>query len=123
MAMHRISAPRSRQRGLSFVSLVFLLVVFVSIGYVVTKSLPVFLEWQSINKAVKKAAAAGTTVADVRSAYQRSADIDNITSVSSSDLEITKENEKVVVSYDYSREVPLYGPAYLLYKFQGSSNK
>lgn len=40
MAMHRISAPRSRQRGLSFISLVFLLVIFVSIGYLGTKSMP-----------------------------------------------------------------------------------
>ncbi|QIL71966.1 DUF4845 domain-containing protein [Diaphorobacter sp. HDW4B] len=120
MAMHRISAPRSRQRGLSFISLVFILVVFVSIGYVATKSLPLLMEWQAVHKAVKKAAGE-TTVDGVRAAFNRAASIDDIRSISGSDLEVTKENEKVVVTYEYTKEIPLYGPASLLYRFQGSS--
>ena len=120
MAMHRISAPRSRQRGLSFVSLVFILVVFVSIGYVATKSLPLLMEWQAVDKAVKKSATE-TTVNAVRAAFDRSASIDDIRSIAGKDLEVTKENEKVIVSYEYSKEIPLYGPASLLYRFQGSS--
>ncbi|MBF5003261.1 DUF4845 domain-containing protein [Diaphorobacter caeni] len=120
MAMHRISAPRSRQRGLSFVSLVFILVVFVSIGYVATKSFPMLMEWQAVNKAVNKAAAE-TTVAGVRAAFDRAAAIDDIRSISGKDLEVTKQNEKVLVTYEYTQEIPLYGPAFLLYRFQGSS--
>ncbi len=123
MAMHRISAPRSRQRGLSFVGLVFVLVIFVSLGYLGTKSLPMLLEWQAVEKATKKAAAEGTTVADVRAAFDRAAVIDDIRSISGKDLEVTKLNEKVVVSYEYSTEIPLFGPAYLVYRFHGSSNK
>lgn len=121
MAMHRISAPRSRQRGLSFISLVFILLIFVSIGYLGTKSLPVFMEWQAVEKAVNKAASGAVTVSDVRSAFQRAADVDGITSISASDLEVTKQNDKVVVSYEYSHDIPLYGPAYLVYRFKGSS--
>lgn len=120
MAMHRNSTPRSRQRGLSFVSLVFLLVIFVAIGYVATKSFPLFMEWQSINKAAKKASAE-STVNDVRAAFDRAAVIDDIRSISGKDLEVTKQNEKVLVSYSYTQEIPLFGPAFLLYRFQGSS--
>ncbi len=121
--IHRISAPRSRQRGLSFVGLVFLLVVFVSLGYVATKSLPMLLEWQAINKAVKKAASEGNSVPEVRGSFDRAAAIDDIVSITGKDLEVTKENEKVVVSYSYSRDIPLFGPAYLVYRFEGSSKK
>ena len=122
MAMHRISAPRSRQRGLSFISLVFLLVIFVSIGYLGTKSIPLLLEWQAIEKATKKAANDGVSVAEVRASFDRAAAIDDINSIKGSDLEITKRNEKIVVSYEYNREIPLFGPAFLLYQFHGSSS-
>ena len=121
MALHRISAPRSRQRWLSFIGLVFILLIAVAVVFVGTKSMPILLEWQAINKAVKKAASEGSTVAEVRGSFNRAAAIDDITSISGKDLEVTKQNEKVVASYEYSREIPLYGPAYLLYRFQGSS--
>lgn len=122
MATHRTSAPRSRQRGISFIGLVFILLVAVSIGYVATKSLPILLEWQAVDKAAKKAANEGTTVADVRASFERARAIDDITSISSADLEVTKQNEKIVVSYEYTREIPLYGPASLLYRLAGSSS-
>ncbi|WP_353235088.1 DUF4845 domain-containing protein [Diaphorobacter ruginosibacter] len=122
MATYRTSAPRSRQRGLSFIGLVFFLLVAVSIGYVATKSVPILLEWQAIDKAVKKAANEGNTVAEVRASFDRAGAIDDIASISGKDLEVTKQNEKVVVSYEYTREIPLAGPAYLLYRFAGSSS-
>ncbi|TNF57337.1 MAG: DUF4845 domain-containing protein, partial [Burkholderiales bacterium] len=37
------------------------------------------------------------------------------------DLEITKQGDRVVVAFDYSREIPLFGPAYLVMKYQGRS--
>ena len=122
MAQQRFSrAPRSRQRGLSFIGLVFLLVIGVAIAFVATKSLPILIEWQEVQKAVKKAAAEGNTVPEIRAAFDRSAAIDDIVSIAGKDLAITKENEKVVVSYEYSREIPLAGPAYLVYRLKGSS--
>ncbi|MPM34665.1 hypothetical protein SDC9_81252 [bioreactor metagenome] len=121
MATYRISTPRSRQRGLSFIGLVFILVIAVAIGYVGTKSLPMLMEWQAIQKAVQKAANEGSSVPDVRAVFNRAAAIDNIESIKGSDLEVTKQNDKVVVSYEYSREIPLFGPAFLVYRFNGSS--
>ncbi|WP_313298057.1 DUF4845 domain-containing protein [Diaphorobacter sp.] len=121
MASHRVSAPRARQRGLSFIGLVFVLLIAVAIGYVATTSMPILMEWQAVHKAVRKAAAEGGSVAQVRAAFDRSAVIDDIRTINGKDLEVTKENETVVVSYEYSREIPLFGPAYLLYRFHGSS--
>ena len=36
------------------------------------------------------------------------------------DLEITKENNQIVVSYSYERDIPIYGPAYLVFRFKDS---
>ena len=120
MALQRISAPRSRQRGLSFIGLVFILLIAVAVVFVGTKSMPILLEWQAINKAVKKAAA-GSTVAEVRTIFDKAAQIDDISSIKGADLEVTKSGDNVVVNFAYQREMHLAGPAYLLLKYQGSS--
>ena len=85
------------------------------------QSVPIFIEYMAVKKAAAKAAREGTTVPEVRAAFDRAAQIDNITSIAGKDLEVTKNNERVVVSYSYEREVHLTGPAYLVYRFQEST--
>ena len=111
-------ARRTRQRGLSFLSLVFLAVLAVSLVAVGGKSVPIFLEYQAVLKAANKAAREGTTVPEVRAIFDRAATIDSITSIQGSDLEVTKHNERVQVAFRYSREIALVGPAYLVYRFE-----
>lgn len=111
-------ALRSRQRGLSFIGLVFFVAIIVSAAVIGAQSVPVFLEYQAITKAANKAAAEGNTVAEVKASFDRSAAIDDFKSVSGSDLEVTKVNDKIVVGFEYSREIHLVGPAYLVYRFK-----
>lgn len=111
-------ALRSRQRGLSFIGLVFLVAIIVSAAVIGAQSVPVFLEYQAITKAANKAAAEGNTVAEVKASFDRSAAIDDFKSVSGSDLDVTKVNDKIVVGFKYSREIHLVGPAYLVYRFK-----
>ena len=111
-------ALRSRQRGLSFIGLVFLVAIIVAVAAIGAQSVPVFLEYQAITKAANKAAAEGNTVAEVKASFDRSAAIDDFKSVSGSDLEVTKVNDKIVVGFEYSREIHLVGPAYLVYRFK-----
>ena len=121
MGLHR-SAMRSRQRGLSFIGLVFIGVLAVAAFAIGGQSVPIFLEYQAIHKAAKKAAREGTTVPEIRASFDRAGAIDNIASVQGKDLEITKLGDKVVVSFNYAREIPLAGPAYLVYRFNGQSD-
>ncbi len=114
-------APRSRQRGMSFIGLVLMGVVVVALFAVGSQSVPIFLENQAIHKAAAKAARESNTVAEARAAFDRAAAIDSIESVKASDLQVTQRNDRLVVSYDYSREIHLFGPAYLVYRFQNST--
>lgn len=118
--MHR-TVVRSRQRGMSFISLIVMGVLVVSIFAIGGQSVPIFLEYQAIHKAATKAAQEGDTVPEVRAIFDRAGAIDNISSVKGSDLEVTKNGDKIVVSYKYSREVPLTGPAYLVYRFHNQT--
>jgi hypothetical protein len=45
----------------------------------------------------------------------------SIESISGKDLEITKENDKVVIRFAYDKEIELIKPVYLLVKYEGQS--
>ncbi len=113
-------AAKSRQRGVSFFTLVFILVVLGGVGMMAMQTLPSFLEYQAAIKAINKARSE-PTVAGVRNAFDRAAQIDNITSITGKDLEVTKEGDTVVVSFAYDKEFHMVGPAYLLMKYRASS--
>nr|WP_295940492.1 DUF4845 domain-containing protein [uncultured Acidovorax sp.] len=115
------SVSCSRQRGLSFFGLIFIGLLAVAIFAIGGQSVPIFLEFNAAKKAIEKAKVE-STVGDIRAAFARSAAIDDINSVKASDLEITKRGDKVVVSFKYSREIPLAGPAYLVYRFEAQTN-
>lgn len=115
------TVSRARQRGLSFIGVIFIGLIAVATFAIGGQSVPIFLEYQSIRKAALKAATEGSTVADVRAIFDRAGAIDDISSIKGADLEVTKKGDKVVVSFKYSREIALAGPAYLVYRFEDST--
>ncbi|WP_284334858.1 DUF4845 domain-containing protein [Comamonas sp. NoAH] len=113
---------RSSQRGLSFIGFVVIAVLAVAVFAIGGQSVPILLEYQAAVKAAHKAANEGSTVSEVRTAFDRAAQIDDIKTITGSDLDVTKVNEKVVVSFEYERSIPLVGPAYLVYRFTHQTN-
>ena len=112
---------KSRQHGLSFIGLLFFGAILASIGVMLAQVAPTVIEYQSISKAVNKAAQEGNSVVEVRTIFDKAADIDYITAIAGKDLDVTKDNDKVVVSFAYNKEIHMFGPAYLLLKYSGSS--
>ena len=111
---------KSSQRGISFLGLIVVGVVLAMVGVVGAQVFPTYLEYAAVNKAVNKASL-GSTVAEVRSIFDKQTQVDDIKSVIGKDLEVTKEGDKIVVSFAYEREIHLTGPAYLTLKYAGRS--
>jgi len=111
---------RRVQRGASFFGVLIVLVVLALLGVVAMQAAPTYLEYQAVQKAVNKARE-GTTVAEARSIFDKAAQVDDIKSISGKDLEVTKENDRMVVRFAYNREIHLFGPAHLLLKYAGQS--
>jgi Tfp pilus assembly major pilin PilA len=109
-----------QQAGLSFVGLLFVVGVLACLGVLAAQAFPTVVEYQTVLKAVQKASD-GNTVAEVRQIFDKAAQIDDIKSIAAKDLEISKENDKVVVKFAYNKEIHMFGPAYLLLKYVGSS--
>ena len=112
------------QRGVTLFGLMFWAIVVGFVALIVMKVLPTLNEYFTIQKAVNKLAhEGGSTVPEIRAAFERTKDIEySIQSITAKDLNITKENEKVVVSFAYDKEVELVKPVFLLIKFEGRSN-
>jgi hypothetical protein len=111
---------RSRQHGLSFLGLLVIGGLLAVTGVIAAQVVPTAIEYQAVLKAVNKARE-GNSVAEVRSIFDKAAAIDNITSISAKEIEVTKEGDKIVVAFAYQREIHLAGPAYLTLKYSGHS--
>ena len=109
---------RSRQRGITFLGLVFVGGVLAVSGVIAAQVVPTFIEYQAVIKAANRAKE-GTSVAEVRAAFDRSAAVDDIKAITGKDIEVTKEGDKVVVAFAYQREIHLVGPAWLTLKYEG----
>lgn len=118
-----ISRRPSRQRGITLIGLLFWGVLIAFTAVVGARTTPTVMEYFTIKRAVDAVARSNpTTVAQARSEFERIKSIEYSIQISGSDLEVTKENEKVKIHFAYAREIPLGGPAYLLLKFEGQSN-
>ena len=108
------------QRGVTFIGMVLLGSVVAALAVVIAQLLPTLIEYQAITKAARRAAD-GTTVAEARNRFDKAALIDDIGSIKGADLKITKDNDRLVVSFAYEREIHLAGPAWLVMRYSGSS--
>lgn len=115
----KMSTPL-QSRGMSLIGMLVIAMMIGALGLVAIQIVPTYSEFQAVEKAADKASA-GTTVLEIRNLFDKAASIDDIRSISGKDLVVTKEGDKVVVSFSYQREIHLAGPAYLTMKYSGRS--
>jgi hypothetical protein len=112
---------RSRQRGISFIGLVFFASIVAMAGVVLAQVFPTVLEYMAIQKAAQKSANEGQTPAEIRLIFDKASAIDDIKSINAKELDISKQGDKAVVAFKYQREIHLFGPAFLTLKYEGRS--
>jgi competence protein ComGC len=118
--MNRGNAVR-QQRGLSLIGLLFVGLIVVFLLLIGFKIVPAVTEYIAIEKAIRKINKDGTTVAQIRREFDNYAIIDEIKSITPKDLDITKENDRVVISYAYSYSIPIMDNVRLVIDFAGST--
>jgi len=113
-----------RQRGISLIGLLFWGVVIAFVGVVAAKTFPTVLEYYTIKRVINRIVVSNpSTVPAVRAEFDRAKQVEySIESISSADLVVTKDNEKLRISFAYDKQIELGGPVYLLIKYQGQSD-
>jgi hypothetical protein len=112
-----------RQRGVTLLGLLFWSVVVGSIALVLIRVVPAVNEYRTLLSMVNRLTReGGSTVPEIHAAFNRYKVIEyGIESVAAGDLDISKENDQVVIRFAYDKQIELAGPVYLLIKFKGQS--
>jgi len=114
------------QRGISLNTLMLGGAALALLSLLAMKAIPPWIEYGNLVKAVKGTATDTSlkvaTVTQVRAAFGRRADMDDVKSVAPEDLDITKEGGELVISFKDEKKVPLFANVSLVFDFEGSSS-
>ena len=116
----------NKQTGLTLSGLLITLVVVVVLGVFALKLIPSYIEYAKAKAAIVAIAgdrSKSSSVNEIRKAFDARANIDDISAVKASDLEVTKEGNEVVISFAYRKEIPIAGNAGLYVDFVGRSKQ
>jgi hypothetical protein len=115
---------RNKQRGVSFL-VIFLIFVFFALAAVgAMKIVPAYTEFQTVQKTIMAIAASeGRTgsVTEIRKAFDRRANVDNITAVTAGELDISKDGGELVISAAYAKKIPLFANVAVCIDFVAST--
>jgi Tfp pilus assembly protein FimT len=119
------NVTRTRQQGLTLTGLLFGGVILILLVILGMKVVPDVIEYQKIVsnvKAIVQDPILRTGPAtDIRAAFDRRANINQISTINSSDIEISGSGNSLVISFAYRKEIPLFRPVSLAIDFQYST--
>ena len=114
---------RLHQHGVSMLGILVICIIIVLIAVGALKLIPTYLEYRSIKEAAISARDGGKTVLEIQKAFDRAANINNITTISGKDLDISKDGNTIVVSFKYEKKVPMFANVSVLIEYAASSDK
>ncbi len=112
------AAPR---RGITMIGLLLWAIVVAFVALIIVRVVPTVNEYSTILRAVQKIAQSEPpSVAAAREAFSKQTEVEySISSITAKDLQVTKENDKVVIRFAYDKEVEIFEPVFLLIKYRG----
>lgn len=112
-----------KQQGLSLIGLIFVSVIVIGVAVVGMKVAPSIIEYYTIVKHIKATAGSGaTSVAEVQKVYDRFAEVDETPSIKGADLEITKEGNQIIISFEYAKKIHIAGNVSICIDYSSSSS-
>lgn len=114
---------KNNQRGVALSGLIFWGIIIALVAVLGMKVMPSLIEYYKIQKDVKATVGRVTpeaSVADVRKAFDRFAEIDML-NFDSKNLDISKDNGRVVIDFAYEKRIPLFWNVSVVIDYKGSS--
>jgi hypothetical protein len=122
MAMNRTS-----QRGLTVTGLLFGGMAIVLIAVLGMKVVPEVIEYTKIVSDIKALAndpaLKQAATSEIRKAFDRRADINQISAVTAQDINVSRNGNTLILSFGYTKKIPLFGPVSLLIDFEGATDQ
>jgi Domain of unknown function (DUF4845) len=111
-----------QQAGVSMLGILLICIVIVLVAIGALKIIPAYTEFNGVKSAVIAARDGGKTVVEIQKAFDKYAQVNDISVITAQDLDITKEGNAIVVSFKYDKKIPLVKNMSVLIEFAGSTN-
>lgn len=119
-------ATIQQQKGFSLSGLLVASFFLIMLAVLGMKLAPVYLEYSSIKKnleaTAKEASSQETDINQIKMAFVKRAQIDNIKSITAQDIKVKKENGRVILSTQYVKQIPLVSNISLHIDFDATSD-
>ena len=112
---------RNGQRGVSIMGLLIVLVIAIVLALFAMKVIPSFLEFRTAKAAIEAISRQAQSPADVRRLFENRAAVDDIQTIRSTDLEVTRDGNQIVIGFAYRKEIKLFGPVGLVIDYAANS--
>jgi hypothetical protein len=112
-----------RQRGLTLGGLFVVLFVLILVALLAMRLIPAYIEYSTAKNAIQAIARdrGSASPVEIRRAFDSRAQVDDVSAIKSSDLEITKDGGEVVIAFAYRKEVPLFANVGVYIDFAANS--
>jgi type II secretory pathway pseudopilin PulG len=112
-----------KQQGVSLTGLIFVMAVLGVIAVFAMKVFPTFLEYRAIKGGIAAAKAIGGTPQEMRTTFNKNADINQVDAIAGKDLVISKETGETELSFAYEKRIPIAGNVSLVIDYAGTTAK
>jgi len=110
------------QRGMGFLGIFLICAAIVLVAVGAMKVGPAYLEFFGLKDSMFKVQASGAnSVAEIRKAFEKQVEINNFKSISSTDLEITRDGNDLVISFAYPRKIHMFNNVYVCIDFAATT--
>lgn len=120
------TAP-SRQRGMSMLAMIMIVVVVVGFGTFAIKTIPAYLDFNTIDVAIENtlndSKVGLMSISEVRKGISKRFMVNNVDVVSAKDLGIHKDGGYIIVTVDYQVKKELFANIELLMTFKKNYRK
>jgi hypothetical protein len=114
-----------RQKGLTLIGFIFMAALVAGAGILVFRAVPIYNEYFTMKKILRSIDLQNNeaTPGEIRKQFELKSSADYVYDIKASDLDITKENGRIIITCIYSRRVPLGGNVSLVFDFEATNRK
>jgi len=117
-----MQVSRKSQRGISLSGLIFVLAILGAIGVFGMRTVPSYLEYKAINKSIAMAKANGGSIQEMRTTFDKNADVGYITTIAGRDLVFSRDSGQMEISFAYEKRLPIAGNVSLVIDYSGTTD-
>jgi hypothetical protein len=122
--MQGVGLMRHRQRGVTFIGWLFLLIPIGVLVYAGIRLMPIYLEYMSISRTLEQVKTEydgnAPTASSIRNSIEKHFDIEDVKTITTKDVSIKPQGRITVVGVDYDGWAPLFANIAIVVSFQKS---